>query len=37
MPGFCEVFNCSNHADREKDKSIHGFSRQIMAKKTKNF
>ena len=25
MPGFCKVFNCSNHADREKDKSILGF------------
>ena len=25
MPGFCEVFNCSNRADREKDKSIHRF------------
>ena len=25
MPGFCAVFNCSNRADREKDKSIHRF------------
>ena len=25
IPGFCEVFNCSNRADREKDKSIHRF------------
>ena len=23
MPGFCAIFNCSNRADREKDKSIH--------------
>ena len=23
MPGFCAIFNCSNCADREKDKSIH--------------
>ena len=25
MPGFCAVFNCSNRADREKEKSIHRF------------
>ena len=25
MPGFCAVFNCSNLADREKDRSIHRF------------
>ena len=25
VPGFCAVFNCSNSADREKDKSIHCF------------
>ena len=25
MPCFCEVFNCSNRADREKDKSIPRF------------
>ena len=25
MPGFCAVFNCSNRAGKEKDKSIHRF------------
>ena len=25
MPSFCAVFNCSNGADRKKDKSIHRF------------
>ena len=25
MPSFCTVFNCSNHADREKDKSNYCF------------
>ena len=35
MPGFCAVFNCSNRADREKEKSIHRFFQllRIMAKK----
>ena len=23
MPSFCAVFNCSNRADREKDKSYY--------------
>ena len=26
MPSFCTVFNCSNCADREKDKSNYRFS-----------
>ena len=26
MPSFCAVFNCSNCADREKDKSNYRFS-----------
>ena len=25
MPSFCAVFNCSNCADREKDKSNYRF------------
>ena len=25
MPSFCAVFNCSNRADREKDKSNYRF------------
>ena len=25
MPSFCTVFNCSNRADREKDKSKYRF------------
>ena len=25
MPSFCVVFNCSNCADREKNKSNYGF------------
>ena len=25
MPSFCAVFNCSNRADREKDKSYYRF------------
>ena len=25
MPSFCAVFNCSNHADREKGKSNYHF------------
>ena len=25
MPNFCAVYNCSNHADREKDKPDYGF------------
>ena len=25
MPGFCAVFNCSNRAGREKDKSIYSI------------
>ena len=25
MPGFCEILNCSNRADREKHNSIHRF------------
>ena len=26
LPSFCAVFNCSNRADREKDKSNYRFS-----------
>ena len=35
MGGFCAVFNCSNRADTEKDKSITVFFQllKIMAKK----
>ena len=35
MPSFCAVFNCSNYANREKDKSNYRFPKmlKIMAKK----
>ena len=29
MPSFCAVFNCSNRADREKDKSYYRFPSNI--------
>ena len=34
MTGFCAVFNCSNRADKEKDKSIHRF-RSVVKNNTK--
>ena len=39
MPSYCAVFDCSNHADREKDKSNYCFPSvlKIMAKKACNF
>ena len=35
MPSFCAVFNCSNCANRQKDKSNYRFPKmlKIMAKK----
>ena len=29
MPSFCAVFNCSNRADREKDKSNYRFPSNV--------
>ena len=29
MPSFCAVFNCSNRADREKDKSNYHFPQNV--------
>ena len=29
MPNFCVVFNCSNHADREKNKSNYRFPSNV--------
>ena len=36
MTSFCVIFNCSNRADREKNKSNYLFPQllKIMAKKT---
>ena len=39
MPSFCAAFNCSNCADRDKDKSNYRFPGmlKIMVKKPCNF
>ena len=29
VPSFCAVFNCSNHADKEKDKSNYRFPKSV--------
>ena len=29
MPSFCAVFNCSNRADKEKDKSNYRFPKSV--------